>query len=321
MGHYTRRDFLRISGLLAAAAGLSSLQARAVAAGLERLADGLPRVAWIQGQSCSGCSISLLNSEQPGPAKLITEYISLVFHQNLGAAQGDDVAPLLEQIRQAGDYILVVEGSIPARMPEACMLAGRPVADWILDLAGPASVIMAAGTCAAFGGIPGAEGNPTGAQGVMGFLASQGLSTRGRVVNCPSCPTHPSSMVGTLAYAADQGYPEVHPDLLTPTMFYGSSTHDDCPRFHYYAKHHFAQRFGEQEGCLFKLGCLGPLTFTECPDRQWNGGVNWCVRASAPCVGCSSPHFARYRDFPLYRKGEDLHPVGYTDEDRQGGAS
>ncbi|HOX24307.1 MAG TPA: hydrogenase small subunit [Candidatus Krumholzibacteria bacterium] len=321
MRNLTRREFLQLSGLIAAAAGLSSPQARAVAAGLDRLARGLPRVAWLQGQSCSGCSISLLNSEQPGPAELLTEYISLVFHQNVGAAQGADVGGLLKQIGDAGDFILVVEGSIPAAMPEACLIAGRPVAEWVLELAPRALAVMAAGTCAAYGGIPAAEGNATGATGVADFLRTNGIDPRGRVINCPSCPTHPNTMVGTLAYTAAQGYPPVDSELLTPKMFYSHSTHDDCPRFHYYSKHVFAEKFGDQEGCLFKLGCLGPLTFTECPRRQWNGGVNWCIRASAPCVGCSSPHFARYKNFPFYRKGEQFHTVGYGEDDRLGGSS
>jgi len=321
MGNLTRRDFLRLSGLIAAAAGLSAPQARAVAAGLQRLASGTPRVVWLQGQSCSGCSVSLLNTDQPGPVELLTEYISLVFHQTVGAAQGDNVAQVLTDAQQTGEFFLVVEGSIPAAMPEACMVAGRPVAAWIEDLARKAKAVVAVGTCATFGGIPAAEGNPTGAVGVSEYLRSKGIDPRGLVVNCPSCPTHPDAIVGTLAYVAGAGYPPVDPELLTPKMYYSHSTHDDCPRFHYYSKQVFAKRFGDQEGCLFKLGCLGPLTFTECPRRQWNGGTNWCIRAAAPCVGCSSPHFAKYRDFPFYRKGEDAHAVGYAEDDRLGGKS
>lgn len=321
MGQFTRRDFLRLGGLVAAAAGLGTPGVEAFAAGLERLAKGAPRVAWLQAQSCSGCSVSLLNSERPGPEKLITEYISLVFHQTIGATQGDDVAPLLAAIAEAGDFILVVEGSIPAAMPEACMVAGRPVAAWIDELARRASFVVAAGTCAAFGGIPAAEGNETGAAGVTDFLTSRGQTVRGKVVNCPSCPSHPGSIVGTLAHLAGHGYPAVDPELLTPTLFYGRSTHDNCPRFHDYNKHFYAQNFGDQHGCLFQLGCLGPLARTECPNRQWNGGVNWCVRASAPCIGCSSPDFARYRDFAFYRKGEHEHPVGPGEGERHGGRS
>ena len=123
---------------------------------------------------------------------------------------------------------------------------------------------MAVGTCAAFGGIPAAEGNQTGAVGLKEFMEQKGITFQNRLLNCPSCPVHPESVWGTLAYVVAKGYPEVNPKLLTPNMFYAHSVHDKCPRFHYWEKEHFAKHFGE-EGCLFKLGCLGPLSHTNCP--------------------------------------------------------
>ena len=59
-----------------------------MAEGLEELASGRAPVLWLQGQSCSGCSVSLLNAEMPGPADLITRYLSLYFHPTLSAATG-----------------------------------------------------------------------------------------------------------------------------------------------------------------------------------------------------------------------------------------
>ncbi len=169
--------------------------------------------------------------------------------------------------------------------------------------------------------MPAAEGNQTGAISVMEFMAKNGIKTDGFLVNVPSCPAHPDSVVGTLAYLAGRGYPGVNKELLTPDMFFAHSTHDDCPRFHYYSKHIYAGKLGDQYGCLFKLGCLGMLSYTECPRRQWNSGVNWCIRASAPCVGCSHPQFGKKKDFPFYRIGEHSHKVGYSEADRKGGAS
>ena len=310
MSDFTRRDFLKLGGLLAGAAGLSLTGAEALAAGLERIAGGAVRVVWVEGLSCSGCSVSLLNTERPGPAELLTRYVSMVYHATVGAAQGGDAVAVLEQAAATGGHILVCEGAVPARMPLACTIGGRSVNEWLPLLAGSARAVLAAGTCASFGGVPAAEGNPTGAVSVAGFLADRGIAPRDFVVNCPSCPVHPQSLVGTLAWLASRGYPRVDPELLTPTMFYGRSTHDNCPRYHDYNKHIFAERFGDATGCLFKLGCLGPQTSTECPDRQWNGGVNWCVRAGAPCIGCSSPDFARRRDFPLYRENEVPETLG-----------
>jgi len=321
MSDITRRDFLKMAGILATAAGLSSIQTQAMAKGLEKIATGNVKVVWIEGLSCSGCSVSLLNTESPGPVDLLTKYISLVYHATIGAAQGDNAVGVLEKAVETGDFILVVEGAIPATMPEACTIGGRSINYWIENLASSARGVVAVGTCAAFGGIPAAEGNPTGATSVKHFLKSKGIDSKGFLVNCPSCPAHPESMVGTLAWMANKGYPKVDPEMLTPTMFYGRSTHDNCPRFHDYTKHIFAEKFGESEGCLFKLGCLGPQTFTECPNRQWNGGVNWCVRGGAPCIGCSSPDFARHKDFPFYRKNELPVTVGSMPQTHEGDKS
>ncbi len=140
------------------------------------------------------------------------------------------------------------------------------------------------------------------------------------VINCPGCPVHPQSLLGTVAYILAGGIPELDPETLAPKVFYGQSVHDACPRFHDWERRHFARHFGDA-GCLFELGCLGPLSHTSCPQRQWNSGVNWCIRAGAPCIACTSTDFARRRDFPFYRKGETVHSVAYDENDRKGSHS
>ena len=319
MKELTRRDFLKMGTMLAAGAGLATLRPEVLAQGLEKLFARQVKVLWLQGQSCSGCSVSLLNADNPFILEVVTDLMSLVFHQTISAAQGDMAMKLLDEATAKEDYILVVEGSVPTGMPEACMIGGRPFGELLLAAAKRARYVVGVGTCATYGGMPAAEGNVTGAVGVMDYLKAAGMETKGFVVNCPSCPAHPDAIVGTLAYLAGAGYPEVHPELLTPKMYYAHSTHDDCPRYHYYAKHIFAEKIGDQQGCLFKLGCLGMLSYTECPRRQWNSGVNWCVRAAAPCIGCSHPQFGKRKDFPFYRLGERQHGVAYREEDRKGG--
>lgn len=314
----SRRDFLKLGSMLAAGAALSKFYARAFAEGLEQLSRGLPRVFWMQGQSCSGCSVSLLNSDNPYILEVVTQLISLVYHQTISAAQGRSAMGLIEKITAAKEpYILVVEGSIPLGMPEACYIGGKPFAELLLPLVKQARFVVGAGTCSTYGGVPAAEGNPTGAASLIEYFARENIPAGGFLVNCPSCPSHPDSMIGTLAYLAARGYPAVNPELLTPNMFFAHSTHDGCPRFHNYSKHIFAKKFGD-DGCLFKLGCLGMLSYTECPRRQWNGGVNWCIRASAPCIGCSHPQFTKKKSFPFYRKGEAQHAVSYSEKDREG---
>jgi hydrogenase small subunit len=303
MQGYSRREILRLGAALAAGLGLGKEDGAALAVGLDRIARHQQRVLWLQGLSCTGCSISLLNSDYPGPLELLTQIISLVYHSNLSAAQGGQVEEVMERAKREGDFLLVLEGAIPVKMPEACVLGEKPLSELLPDLLRSAKAVVGVGTCAAFGGVPAAEGNPTGAVGLREFMDQQKIPVEKRLLNCPGCPVHPQSIIGTVAYLAAKGYPPVDAKLLTPDMFYKSSVHDECPRYHYYQKEFFAEHFGE-EGCLFKLGCLGPLSHTNCPRRQWNGGVNWCIRAGAPCVACTSEHFARDKAFPFYREHE-----------------
>jgi hydrogenase small subunit len=312
----SRRDFLKIGAFLSAGMAMSYGTVGAMARGLERIASGLVRVVWIQAQSCSGCSVSLLNSDRPGIAEVITNMISLTFHGTVSAATGVVAMDVLKRVEKEGNYILVVEGSIPLGMPSACTIGGIDVDKLLTGLIQQAKAVVAVGTCAAFGGIPAAEGNPTGAVGVGEFMKAKNLAKP--LINLPGCPNHYEESVGTLAYVAGKGIPKLDPILLTPNMFYSRSTLDECPRYHAYERKEFAQKFGDEHGCLFTLGCLGPLTKTRCSHRQWNGGVNWCIRASAPCIGCCSVNFSRQKAFPFYRKGEKVHTVKYSDSDRKG---
>lgn len=314
---FTRRDFLKLASAITAAASLPGELTEVFAAGMEKLVS-TTSVIWLQGQSCSGDSISMLNTIDPEPSDLLTRYINLAIHQNIGAAQGHVFIETLQKAIQTRNYIMVIEGSIPADMPKACVIGGKPFEDILKEVIPGAKAVIAAGTCATFGGIPAAEGNPTGSCSVLDFMKKNKLSWDNKLINCTGCPIHPDAVVGTLAYIAQRGYPQVDPVLLTPNMFYSHSTHDNCPRYHYYERKIFASHFGDPQGCLFQLGCLGPLTKTECPNRQWNSSVNWCVRAAAPCIGCSSPHFAKKKNFPFYRIGEHAHRVEYTESQRKG---
>ena len=223
----------------------------------------------------------------------------------------------IQKIIKEGDFILIYEGAVATKMEEACMIGGQPMNTLLIEALQRAEVVVAAGTCATLGGIPASEGNVTGAVGLGAFMRSKNIPVERRLVNCPGCPMHADSLLATIAYVAAKQFPKLDPERLTPDVVYKHSVHDDCPRFHYWQKEVFARRFGE-EGCLFKLGCLGPLSHTNCPQRQWNGGVNWCIRAGAPCIACTSQDFARKTAFAFYRKGEKYHTVGYKEEERKG---
>jgi hydrogenase small subunit len=179
------------------------------------------------------------------------------------------------------------------------MIGHEPFAKQLQRAAANAQAIIAQGTCAVYGGVAAAEGNPTGAITIPAFLQKEGINKP--LINLPGCPTHPDWIVGTLAHVIKFGLPQMDAENR-PTMFYSRLVHDQCPRFADYEREKFAKTFGD-EGCLFKLGCMGPNTHADCTLRQWNGGTNTCIRAGAPCVGCAGKGFAAARAFPMYRKG------------------
>ena len=302
MQSISRRQFLQISASLVALMGLDSTYQQGLAEGLENITSGKRRIVWLQGQACSGCTISFLNANNPTPATVLTQMVSLAYHRTIGAAQGQLAYDHLARNLQQPGYLLVIEGSIPMTIPEACIIDSKPLMEVLPPAIDNAEAVIAIGTCAVFGGIPAAEGNPTGATSVINFMKTKGLDLK-KLICLPTCPTHPESLIGSLAYYDKYGVP-ARDSFHRPKLFYSCSIHAECPRYHYYQNEIFAQNYGDEHGCLFKLGCLGPLSFANCPRRQWNGGINWCIRANAPCLSCSSEHFAISKDLPFYRKGE-----------------
>ena len=85
---------------------------------------------------------------------------------------------------RAGAYIAVVEGSIPTGANGAyCTIGGRAALDIAREVCGSAAATIAIGTCAAFGGLPAAAPNPTGALGVAD--AVPGVKN---LINLSACP-------------------------------------------------------------------------------------------------------------------------------------
>jgi hydrogenase small subunit len=142
--------------------------------------------------------------------------------------------------------------------------------------------------------------NPTGCVGVGQALADAGIEKP--VINVPGCPPHPDWFTGTVGEVLLFGLPG--PESIDaagrPRRFFGKLLHDLCPRRGDFEAHKFASAPGEP-GCLYELGCKGPWTHADCPERQFNGGTNWCVKAGSPCQGCVEPFFPDV-SCPIYAK-------------------
>lgn len=301
----TRRDFVRLCASAAVGFGLSPLLYPAIRVALGKaVSQETPPVFWIQGQSCGGCTLSFLNCLQPESAQLLSSIIGMRYHrllmQDKGKTPLEHLLRLSETLR--GRFILVVEGAVPVaaegRYCRCGLFPGGTVSDVVRTLGAHAAVVMAAGTCAAFGGIPAAAGQVTGASGAGEVLKKAEIATP--VVNVPGCPAHPDWIAGTLTLLLDlldkQSFENEDPliNLLDghrrPLLFYGRNLHEHCPRLSDNTAGKLSAAFPAAEGCLRRLGCKGPRVACDAFERLWNGRVNWCVNA-ALCTGCTEPSF------------------------------
>jgi len=272
MVRITRRDFLKYCSISAGALGLSAstLMKLEDAVAKETTAGGIP-VIWIDGAACTGCSVSLLNTIfYTDIADLLINTLDLNFHKTImtacgatatgfnganaltvaqNAYSGADVAPVFTG-GTVPLYVLVVEGGIQCASPqggspgefckngelaitgEDTMLANTQL------LASHALAVLSVGTCASFGGIPGAKGSPTDSRGTLyrgtsagkGALVDSsvayttspvfsnavnssyafssanaltnilGMPLKDVTINISGCPPHPDWIVGTIAH-------------------------------------------------------------------------------------------------------------------------
>jgi hydrogenase small subunit len=260
-----------------------------VAAALEKARR--PSVIWLSFQECTGCTESLTRSHSPTVEGLIFDHISLDYHHTLQAASGEAA----EQARKAameenrGNYLVVVDGSIPLGNPGYSTIAGISNLEMLEETAAHAAAVIAVGTCASFGGIPHARPNPTGAEPVSAIIKDK------PIINVSGCPPVPVVISGVLSHFLTFGeIPELD-DLGRPTSFFGQSIHDRCYRRPFYDKGLFAESFddeGAKKGwCLYRLGCKGPMTRNACATAKWNQGTSWPVESGHGCLGCSEPDF------------------------------
>ncbi|RXT07949.1 hydrogenase small subunit [Ammoniphilus sp. CFH 90114] len=240
------------------------------------------KLVWLELTGCSGNIISLLNGFHPNFEHAITEMVDLVYSNSLMAAEGEKATQQLMDLLDE-EFILAVEGAVALKNNGLYNVIGswqgQPLtALKAAELLGDrATHVIAVGACAVDGGPSAAKPNPAQCVGVPDVVKRS-------MIKLPGCPCHPDWFLGTLSHLLMYGEPPLDA-MDRPLMFYGTTIHDRCPRLHFFHKGIFAKTL-EENTCLFKLGCRGPVTRVDCPTRQWNGGVNWPIGVST-CIGCS----------------------------------
>lgn len=268
-------------------------------------------ILWLQSAGCGGCTMSLLCAESPGVLDLLKGAgLQFLWHPALSEQSGGEVRNLLAQIEadELSLDILCVEGSIltgPKGTGKFQMLSGtgRSMLDWVQSLAHKVQHVVAVGTCATYGGMTSAGGNPSGAIGVQfdgdypggalpaDFRAKAGLP----VINVAGCPTHPDWVTETLMLlAADDLTPETLDTLNRPLFYAENLVHHACPKNEFYEYKASAEKPG-QMGCMMEhLGCVGTQAVGDCNIRGWNGGSS-CTKAGYACINCTAPEFEEPR--------------------------
>ena len=242
-----------------------------------------PNLVWLELNGCAGNIISMLNGQNPNFQYLLNQMATFTYSNSLLAAEGSEAIDQLFSMLDES-FILAVEGAVSTRENGVYNYIGQRNGKLLTGLevvkrfGESASHVIAVGSCASHGGISAARPNPSECVGVERVLDR-------KVINLPGCPCHPDWFMGTLAYITLYGEPPLD-ERNRPLMFYSTTIHDRCPRRSYFDNGIFANKLGE-ETCMFKLGCRGPITKTDCPIRQWNGHVNWPVGDSANCIGCA----------------------------------
>jgi hydrogenase small subunit len=276
-------------------------------------------ILWINcGLSCDGESVSLTAATQPSIEEIALGALpglpKIALHWPLidfecGPEQGGD--NFIEWFHKADrgelePFVLVIEGSIPnetingdgyftgfGRHPGT----DQPITvnEWLDTLAPKATIVLAVGSCASYGGIHAMAGNPTGAMGVPDYLGWDWKSKAGIPIVCvPGCPAHPDNLSETITYLLYQvvGQAPMIPldEHLRPQWLFGITVHEGCNRAGYYEQGEFAETYDSPK-CLVKLGCGGQVVKCNVPKRGWINGVGGCPNVGGICIGCTMPGF------------------------------
>jgi len=291
----SRRSFIKFCAATASLMALPPSAGKLIAAALEQVRR--PSVIWLSFQECTGCTESLTRSHAPSIESLIFDVISLDYNHTLQAASGEAAEAAREAAMEEnkGKYLLVVDGSIPLKDGGVySTIAGISNLEMLKQTAEHAAAIVCVGSCSAFGGLPYANPNPTGAVPVSDIIKNK------PIINVPGCPPIPSVIAGVLVQYLTFGMPELD-HLKRPKAFYGQSIHDRCYRRPFYERGLFAENFddeGARKGwCLFKVGCKGPTTYNACATVKWNNGTSFPIEAGHGCIGCSEPNFWDHGSF------------------------
>ena len=233
----SRREFLGFCGVMASIFAMPRTLGAKIAQAIETTEK--PTLVWLEFQDCAGNTESFLRAGRPTTADIVLDALSIDYHETIMAAAGHRAEEALAGVvnEKRGAYIAVVEGSIPTGANGAyCTIGGRSAQQIAREVCGGAAATIAIGTCAAFGGLPAAAPNPTGALSVAD--AVPGLKT---LINLPACPANAENLAAVIVYfMAFNRWPPVD-RYRRPLFAHGKAIHDNCERRAHYDAGQFVE--------------------------------------------------------------------------------
>lgn len=301
----SRREFMRFCSMMAAAMALPVGAAAEIAQAIQKKQK--PVLLWLEFQDCAGNTESFLRASQPSVASIVLDILSVDYHETIMAAAGKQAEEVLvkSMADHKGEYIVIVEGSIPTGENGAyCTIGGKSALQIAREVCGGAAATIAIGTCAAYGGLPAAAPNPTGALGV-----ADAVPGAKNLINLPACPANVENLTALIVhYLTFNQFPALDA-FKRPLFAYGKTIHANCERRAHFDSSQYVEKWGDEghrEGyCLYLMGCKGPVTYQNCPVIRWNDGTNWPIGCGHPCIGCAEPDFWD-KMTPFYRHLEGV---------------
>lgn len=273
---------------------------------------------WLAGMSCDGCTVAVTGATSPGVEDLLLGRLPgvprLVLHHPVVSMEaGDEFMHNYELAAQGklnAPYVVLYEGSVADERLAAqhggywsalgsSLENGEhkpiPTATWLRRLAPGAAAVIAIGTCATWGGIPAAIGNPTGAMGVMDFLGKDFRSALGLpVVNIPGCSPIGDNFTETVAavllFLNGLGPLPEFDELGRPAWLFNQTVHQGCNRAGFYEEGYFDDHYGGSQ-CLVEIGCWGPVVNCNMTRRGAINHMGGCMNVGGICIGCTMPGF------------------------------
>lgn len=283
---------------------------------------------WLAGMSCDGCTIAASGATNPSVEDLLAGNLPgipkvVLHHPVLSVEAGHEFVRNFEMAVEGeleDPYVIIYEGSI-ADERIAAQTGGYwaglgvrevdgemrpiPTAEWLERMAPGAAAVIAIGTCATWGGIPAAIGNPTNAMAVMDLLGADYRSDLGLpVINIPGCSpigdNFTEVVAAILLFLQGLGPLPEFDELGRPAWLFNETVHRRCVRGGFYEEGTFADHFGDPE-CLVEIGCWGPVVQCNITSRGAINHTGGCMNTGGICIGCTMPGFPD-RFAPFYKR-------------------